>query len=317
MSKQRYPFMIEIYKGEGRMLFVPLIQHVGGNRIELGENSVIVDTNDEQKIGKVVLDILEKIGSVPLSEITPVELEANKAWKNNSRYKNWISFWKNNNYTFLKFYEDGHYIIYSMAHSNKRKGHYSESLEVIELLPPITVENIGKTIIKVFQTAEEYQKGNNNSKVKITNKLQMLNGKELECEVFQEPHFTDNGDCGAAEIYHCYSYAVGEEEIAEIFLGIAPELDCKLEYENVRDSWRNYYGETDCFEMKEVEYGIFKYRVEFRNRKRHKISYFLQQEEDLLLECGMEVYNPNRRKKTDEKFEKIFEEFTLKCKIIE
>ena len=48
-----------------------------------------------------------------------------------------------------------------------------------------------------------------------------------------------------------------------------------------------------------------------------KVIHMLQEkmEDDLLLECGMEVYIPNKRKKLDEKLTKIFVEFSLNCKI--
>ena len=75
-----------------------------------------------------------------------------------------------------------------------------------------------------------------------------------------------------------------------------------------------FYGKAEFFEVQEVEYGVFKLRVEMRNKATHKISYLLQMEEDLLLECGMDVHQPNRRKKLDENLSALFEEFTLECK---
>ena len=72
-----------------------------------------------------------------------------------------------------------------------------------------------------------------------------------------------------------------------------------------------FYGKAEFFE---VQYGVFKLRVEMRNKATHKISYLLQMEEDLLLECGMDVHQPNRRKKLDENLSALFEEFTLECK---
>ena len=317
MSKHRYPFFVEIFKGEGRMLFVPYIDHIGGNLVELGENYYTVETEDERVIGQIVLDIIEKIKCTSLSEATGEELAVNMAWKNNSKYKNWISFWKNNNNALVRFYEDGHYRIYSSARSSIGKGNYGECLEIVELLPVVEVEDIGKAIIKVFRTAEEYHNNNKDFEKISTKEVQMLDGKILKIFVPNNSHFIDNADSGAAEIYQCYSYSTSEnsEPVAEFFLGIAPELDCNLQPENVRNSWEEYYGVADYFEMQEVDYGIFKFRIEMRNKDSHKISYILQQDEDLLLECGMEVHSPNRRKKTDEKLKKMFEEFALSCKL--
>ena len=97
-------------------------------------------------------------------------------------------------------------------------------------------------------------------------------------------------------------------------MGIAPELDCNLDVQNIKSCWEEVYGKAEFFEVQEVEYGLFKLRVEMRNKATHKISYLLQMEEDLLLECGMDVHQPNRRKKLDENLSALFEEFTLECK---
>lgn len=83
---------------------------------------------------------------------------------------------------------------------------------------------------------------------------------------------------------------------------------------NVRSSWEEVYGKAEFFEIQECDCGIFKLRVEMRNKDTHKISYFLQLEEDLILECGMDVHQPNRRKKLDEKLVDMFREFILSCK---
>ncbi len=78
--------------------------------------------------------------------------------------------------------------------------------------------------------------------------------------------------------------------------------------------WEKVYGNADYFHMQEVTFGIFKYKSELKNKDYHKISYFLQMDDDLVLECGMNVHKPNRRKKLDEKLEWQFEEFALSCR---
>ena len=317
MIMQRYPFMIMIYKGEGRMLFVPLVDHTRGFRIEMGNNVAIEQVDDEKLIGKIIFELLEQIGRSSISKVIPIEIEKDEAWRNHSKYKTWVSFWKNNNYTLLSFYEDGHYQIVSSKRSEKRKGNYGDVAKIIELMPEVSAEDIGKAVIDVFQAAEEYHKQNPTGNKKRTKKVQLLNGMELTMDEPADSHFTDIDDSGAAEIYQCYSYATSEnaEPAAEFFIGIAPEIDCDLDIENVRASWEEYFGKADFFEMQEKDYGIFKYRVEMRNKESHKISYLLKQEEDLLLECGMEVHSPNRRKKTDEKLVGLFEQFAISCRM--
>ena len=80
--------------------------------------------------------------------------------------------------------------------------------------------------------------------------------------------------------------------------------------------WQEMFGIADFFEIDEENKGIFSVRVEFRNKETHKISWFLKQSDDLLLECSMEVYKPGRRRKSDEKLSTQFEEFAAECEFV-
>ena len=317
MIMQRYPFCLRIYKGEDRILIIPVINHIGGYSVCSEEFINIDNIGDYLGIGNSMLKAIEYIKMSPLSELTPKERELNAVWRKNSKYKSWNSFWKNNLYARVGLYQEGIYKICSLKKSGTKKGTYDEYLKEIYLSENASAEDIGKAVIDVFQAAEEYHKQNPTGNKKRTKKVQLLNGMELTMDEPADSHFTDIDDSGAAEIYQCYSYATSEnaEPAAEFFIGIAPEIDCDLDIENVRASWEEYFGKADFFEMQEKDYGIFKYRVEMRNKESHKISYLLKQEEDLLLECEMEVHSPNRRKKTDEKLVGLFEQFAISCRM--
>lgn len=158
MGEQRYPFFIELYKGEGRILIVPLISHFGGYRVETGCFVKIGNMEDSATIGDSILKMADMIKSSPVSHVTPKEWKSEAAWKKNSKYKSWVSFWKNNNYALFRIYEDGHYDVYSAKRSEKQKGNYGNSIKTIDLPCTATVEEIGKAIIDVFKAAEEYHK---------------------------------------------------------------------------------------------------------------------------------------------------------------
>lgn len=311
MNKKINIFSVEIYKGEGRILIIPVIDIKNSSWYARVENM-----EDCKAIGQGVLDAVGVIKNMIYIETKSGAGENGIAIEKNSKYKSWVSFWKHNHYTGIRIYEDEYYEIFSLTKSENVKGIYKDLIKKIILPNESTAEEIGKAVIDVFRATEEYYGERVVSDVKFK-VIELLNKLELTITPPNDSHFTDNADSGAAEIYQCYSYSTSEntEPVAEFFLGIAPELDCNLEPENVRNSWEEYYGVADCFEMKEVDYGIFKFRIEMKNKDSHKISYILQQEEDLLLECGMEVHSPNRRKKTDEKLEKMFEEFALSCKL--
>ena len=318
-NNQKFPFLINIYKGEGRILINPCVQCWGGYRIPSENFTVINNMEDYKTIGKNILNSLNFIKNSPIDKSSAKEREDRAVWKINTKYKTWISFWKNNNHCDITLYEDKHYEISSYKKSKKFNYGYDGCIKKITLTKKTTAEEIGKAIIDVFKAVEDYYKVNPfyDDKVYQIQTIELLNGMNLIVQEPKDEHFINSEDYGVAEIYQGYSYVTGENEksSAELFIGIASELDCNLGIENVKNIWEEQNGRADFFELKSVNFGIFNIRAEFKNEKVHKTSYLLQMEDDLLLECGMEVYIPNKRKKLDEKLTKIFVEFSLNCKI--
>ena len=314
--EQKYPLLLNIFKGEGRILLVPSIRHIGGCLVDSDWFINIENIEDYVKIGEGILKSIDFVKSNPISKDDFKERDLKAAWRKNSKYKSWISFWKNNNHSFYKLYEDGHYEVYSTKRTVDRKGGYGGCIKEVNLPPTATAEEIGKAVIEVFEAAEEYYHQSPACDFYPAKQLEFLDGSTLVVKHPKEKHFVDHEDSGVAEIYQCYSYLPQEdgESTAEFFVGIAPELDCNLDTSNIKSCWEKFYGKAEFFEIQEVEYGIFQLRVEMRNKATHKISYLLKLEEDLLLECGMDVHQPNRRKKLDEKLTVLFEEFALECK---
>ncbi len=316
MRIQTYPLLLSIYKGEGRILIVPIIDHIGGYSVDSDWFVCIENIQDATKIGKSLLEAVRFVENSPLEQSTRKERELKSAWKKNSKYKSWMSFWKNNNMAYFKCYSEGLYEVLGMLRSEKQKGGYGKCIKKVELPLTTTADIIGRTVIEVFEAMEEYY-GGKLTDDSISNKsLQLLDDTLLMVKHPADKHFEDAEDGGAAEIYQCYSYMAqeGGESLAEFFLGIAPELDCNIEPENVRSVWEEMNGKAECLEMKMCEHEVFKYRAEMINKNMHKISYLVQQQEDLLLECSMELHQPGRRKKLDEKLTTLFEEFVRNCK---
>ena len=66
-----------------------------------------------------------------------------------------------------------------------------------------------------------------------------------------------------------------------------------IDFKNKVDN-KYYYTEENCSFYIQLE-------TEMKNKNTHRISYMLQMEDDLLLECGLEIHQPNSKKKIDEK----------------
>ncbi|MBR6628241.1 MAG: hypothetical protein IKL04_09790, partial [Lachnospiraceae bacterium] len=224
--------------------------------------------------------------------------------------------WNNNDNAKVIVYENGELDIYSTLRTEGRKGGYSGSIKKIVLPNADSPEEIGRAVIEVLEAAEEYYSDKPAYDPYPIKNISLLDESVLIIKHPADKHFEDAEDGGAAEIYQCYSYVAqeGGESSAEFFLGIAPELDCNMEPENVRSMWEELHGKTEIFEMQECKHEIFTHRAEMLNKNVHKISYLMQSEEDLLLECSMELHQPGRRKKLDEKLTTLFEEFVRNCK---
>lgn len=177
--------------------------------------------------------------------------------------------------------------------------------------------DIGNAVCDAFSVANKYYKNLKEEATINKKRITLQDGSTLIIREPKDSHFVDMEDCGAAEIYQCYEYRpnMDAEATAMFFIGTAPELDCKLSKEAIEQGWEEIYGNADEFLFEKSDANIFRYRVEMRNGKYHKLSYFLKHEEDLLLECGMQVNQPNRRKKTDEKLTEQFHDFVKGCTI--
>ena len=153
--------------------------------------------------------------------------------------------------------------------------------------------------------------------------IELMSGSEIIVEVPRDKHFTDEEDYGVCEVYQMYGYYPREdsdEASATFYIGMAAELNGEITEENILKAWEKQYGKAEAFNFEKVEHGMFGYRAEMRNKKIHRIAYltYLEMTEDSIspdtLDCVMELYKPNSRKKLDEKLTVLFEEFAFKCR---
>jgi hypothetical protein len=296
---------------------IPIVDHIGGYSIDSEKFVNIPQTNNFGLIGNKLKELFDFINDCSPSTLTPKERELQSSWKNNTKYKSWNTFWNNNYYSIVDLFEDGHYEIYSLKKSSK-KGTYDGIIKKIVLSANVDCTELGIALIDTLDESEKYHKSSQNNNIKhkyVKDKINILSGTTITFLIPQEDDFVDSNDCGAAEIYKCYSYIAneGSEASAEFFLSMAAELDCDLSTENIKSCFEEYNGKSDYFEVSNDNFGIFNLKAEMKNKSVHKISYYLQIDEDEILECSMEVHQPNRRKKVDEKLTTLFQDFVLSC----
>ena len=157
MSVQPYPWTVRIYKGEGRFLIVEEVEHRAGYNTYSDKITIVSETEDDlvDKLGNKVLSRIKAVENSPLYVGKPKQF-----WKNGSKYKGYITFWKHNFLAYVKLFEDESYEIYSTKKCREKKGGYNGCIKSINLPANATAEEIGNAIIDVFKAAEEYYEQN-------------------------------------------------------------------------------------------------------------------------------------------------------------
>lgn len=190
---------------------------------------------------------------------------------------------------------------------------FDEPLTFTESTPP---EEIGRMVIEALNRSKTMAVVMSGDYCPPKT-IELLCGKSVSISAPKDKHFIDAQDYNVGEIYQGYSYLPtrDSEAVAEFYLGIGAELDCDLNRDNIQCAWQNFNGKADFFEVREVLYGIFTMRAEMKNKNVHKVSYFVKVDEFEILECTMEVKQPNRRKALDMKLLGLFEGFVLGCEV--
>ena len=186
----------------------------------------------------------------------------------------------------------------------------------LEFDSTIAPETLGRMVLEAFDRCQQLTDAAAGNKFEVK-ELTLFDDSVLEIQMPRDKHFFDSGDMGTAEIYQMYEYFPkedAEDAQAQFFLGIGEELNCDISQDNITAVWESNYGKAEFQEIKAVKQSIYCLRAELRNKTIHKVSYFVKQNEELLLECSMEVFQPGKRKKLEEKLLELFEEFAGRCR---
>ena len=345
-KKFRLPFAeripLTVHRGNGTLLFVSqfnTMREDGWNGGYYFEYSAMSENESVDEIGVHVLTLLKKFkkyADPPLTELQEKLGMSLDEYYNKTKYQRLeLAGAEDYDELFLKYDECS--LLYTLEKDKYsfhlswpvRKGKryevdgamstgkagiltFAEALEFDDTVAP---EELGRMILEALDRSKrlaEAAKGN----LYPSKELTLLDESILNVQMPRDKHFVDAEDLGVAEIYQAYEYVSreGAAPAACFYVGIGGELDCSLATEHIRQVWEGLYGKAEQFEVTEGAYGIFTLRAELKNKKIHRVSYFLQQEEDLLLECAMEFYQPEKRKKLAETLPELFEKFAKECK---
>lgn len=317
-KEKTFPWFIEVFKGEHHLFVVPSITTICGYSTWMAWYRMLDDTESPEVIGKAILDAFEHIRVSPVDARTQAERDEDLFYLKGTKCKSYKAFYKKYMYCIIDMNEQGIYTVAALIHSVDNRGYTGiDGDESVKLSNNATATDLGNAAINSFRIIEEYAKSQKPDPYPPV-EVELLSDQKVKISPPRDRHFTDMEDGGAAEIYRLYEYYLkeGAESSAEFYLGIAAELDCDMSEENIRRVWEEMYGSAEMFTIGESTYETFTLRVEMRNKAVHRISYLKQIDENELLECTMEVKQPNRRKKLDERLSEMFETFAGKCAML-
>ena len=314
-TEKPFSWSVSVFKGEHQMIVVPYITTIFWYMTAMARYRILDENESAEIIGQAILDSFEHISKSPVDARTPAERDEDSYMKE-TKCKTYKAFNKKYMCVDVNMREQREYSVSASINSFDNNGYRDiEGVKSVKLPNTASAVDIGNAVINAFGIIEEYKKSQKPDPYPPI-EVELLSDQKVEIHPPRDRHFTDMQDGSAAEIYRLYEYSPkeGAEPSAIFYLGIAAELDCDLSEENIRSAWEELHGKAELFEVKPTEHGIFKLRAEMKNKNVHRISYLLKIDESELLDCTMELYKPNTRKKLDEKLTGMFEEFARQCK---
>ena len=314
-TEKPFSWSVSVFKGEHQMIVVPYITTIFWYMTAMARYHILDENESAEIIGQAILDSFEHISKSPVDARTPAERDEDSYMKE-TKCNTYKAFNKKYMCVDVNMREQREYSVSAAINSFDNNGYCDiEGVKSVNFPNTASAVDIGNAVINAFGIIEEYKKSQKPDPYPPV-EVELLSDQKIEIHPPRDRHFTDMQDGGAAEIYRLYEYSPkeGAEPSASFYLGIAAELDCDLSEENIRNAWEELHGKAELFEVKSVEQGIFKLRAEIKNKSVHRISYLLQSDESELLDCTMELYKPNTRKKLDEKLTGMFEEFARQCR---
>lgn len=316
-----FPFDIDLYRGEGKIIVVPVTKSMFWYRCALAAYCCLNDTENAIDIGKTVSEAFDYLKKSPVDTRTMEECAADNYIVNHTTCKTFKQFAKKYSLCSAILNEDGTYIITATERLKNYNGYggLDDPNDPFRFRLPkeASYEEIGNAVIAALDRSDELERAKKPDPYPPV-KIELLSGGSVKIYPPRNSRFTDCGDGGAAEIYKLYEYSASEgaAPAARLFLGIAAELDCDMTEDNIRTVWEKLYGKGENFEVTHTGCGIFTLRADMRSPKVRKVSYLLRIDERELLECTLEVDHPDKRKKTEERLIKMFEKFSSECRIV-
>lgn len=316
--KVRYPYRVDLYKGEDQIIVVPTITTIGVYSVDMAWHRQITDLENAELIGNNILEALEHIGKSPVDARTRKERDEDAIWKNASTYKSYKSFNKNYILCGVILYEDGRIIISPTEKLDGNKGYGGNDEGLVYLSINNSPEEIGNAVINCFKMMEEAEESKKTGKKKRTSVIETLSDDKISFELPDLNRYEDEQDFHSAEIYQGYSFSYqnADEPAARFYFSIAPELDNELNKDAVINAFEEEYEEPAEVKFEELTDSFYEYYADIISDNYRKIAYLRRMDEDELFSCELIIETKALRAATVSKVIKDFTHMAESCKLI-
>ncbi len=314
----KYPYHVDIYKGEGKIIIVPLITSAGWYSTEMAWHRQITDLENAELIGKIALEALKHIGNSPVDARTKQEREDDSIWKNASTYKSYKSFNKNYILCGVILYEDGKIIISPTEKLDGNKGYGGNDEGLVYLSINNSPEEIGNAVINCFKMMEEAEESKKTGKKKRTSVIETLSDDKISFELPDLNRYEDEQDFHSAEIYQGYSFSYhnADEPAVRFYFSIALELDNELNKDAVLNAFEEEYEELSEVKFEKLTDSFYEYYADIISDNYRKIAYLRRMDENELFSCELIIETKALRAATVSKVIKDFTHMAESCKLI-
>ena len=313
-----YPYDVDIYKGEGKIIIVPLITSAGWYSTEMAWHRIINETYNSIHIGDTIIEALNYIKSRWVDVRYRKEREEDSFITKATSCKSYKAFNKKYLLCGVIFDKDGKIIISSTEKLDGNKGYGGNDEGLVYLNINNSPEEIGNAVINCFKMMEEAEENKKTGKKKRTSVIETLSDDKISFELPDLNRYEDEQDFHSAEIYQGYSfsYQSADEPAARFYFSIAPELDNELNKDAVLNAFEEEYEEPSEFKFEKLTDSFYEYYADIISDNYRKIAYLRRMDENELFSCELIIETKALRAATVSKVIKDFTHMAESCKII-
>lgn len=315
----RFPYRLDVYKGENKIIIVPLITSVAWYSTNMAWYKQITDTNNSELIGNMVLEALEHIRHSCVDARTPKERDADSFIKKATSCKSYKTFNKKYLLCCIILNEDGTLIVSKTDRLEGNEGYGGTNEDLIFLNLSSSSDEIGNAVKKSFEMMEQLSENTLPPSKKISTAIiETLSNIKISYEVPDKKRYKDKQDFSVAEIYQGYSYLPKDciESVADMFFGTASELDCSIDKATILNSFVKEFGVAISVDYQELSNDFYDYFIDITGKCVRKIMYIKKIDESELFSCEVIIRIENLKSATISKTIRDFEKMAKSCKRI-